>query len=882
MVRGYYPFHPATVRALPALADQLGYKERSIAQYLSMGKDVPGFGQFIQGPLFEDDRGDLRLITLDRLFAYFEVRLRDDKPPIYSRYEQAMATVTDELSRRLLKTLALCDVLEVRTPLMPTEENLVRLLNLTSEDTDSLVDVQRRLQDLVDNGFVYVDGQGHYKLSASAGLSLSTVNRAVAQRKQAISSSGVPIGAAEAIPAIENAVKTALSLRNHNFQSPQKQDLPFSNDTNGERKRIKSGAYQNRFKLDREFTVQLVSRQQLQELRRKVALDRKNAQYDTILVVIATDTDSQQNDIDQVRQNARILSLAGMTVGVPKTPLNLSDAIREVKAADQVARDELYRNSQFAERALWDRQSRLLSQLINEVRVDAFEWYTPDLAAGDQPFSAKSLVEIVDKTAIHLGRGFPFGITVDNLVGTRLYSEVITSLLQSREIQLTRSRRKPQKDRIIRDALAPIGLINIANGGVTAPTDAAEVIKPDSASHADTRAIWDLLDTALGTGGSSQTIARVVNSLSHEPYWLPKDMGIYILSAFVGFYELHVYKAGDNIPCTAEILKKLWEDPISYTLKPAPRTPLSPEARLLLDDLQVVLIDVLPQAKLKRIELKNATSLSEDQLVVLSRNIHTWDTIVGIKAREITKLFGLTLPFPLKEWLAFLEEIEGGQIDRDQGETYTINLAKRIIKDPTAAKVLAGSLDHQVRQLQKLVDEAPMLYRAAAATQKPAATAQFETAWNAFRADPLNEIRRRELQTALTVVNIEAELITTPKGLSEEKTAMTIHDGSKIEYGAELSGIPLSTSTQNNIQADDLAKPINTSTLLEVEADKRHIDDWRASANTIAKVEINADALQRCISLMQQLVVHIKESGTMPSGEFVLTQVVTALKSLED
>jgi hypothetical protein len=519
---------------------------------------------------------------------------------------------------------------------------------------------------------------------------------------------------------------------------------------------------------------------------------------------------------------------------------------------------------------------------LSQTSLLSFEWYTPDLAAGDQPASAKSLVEIADKTAMHLGRRFPFGITEDNLVGTRLYTEVVTSLLQAREIQLTRNRQKPQKDRIIRDALAPIGLINIANGGVTAPTDEAEVIRPDSTSHADTRAIWNLLDSVLGTGGSSQAIANVVNSLSHEPYWLPKDFGIYILSAFVGFYELRVYKVGLNIPCTAEILKKLWEDPTGYTLKPAPRTSLSPEARLLLDDLQVVLIDVLPQAKLKRIELKNATSLSEDQLTVLSRTIHTWDTKVGIKAREIAILCDLTLPFPLKEWLAFLEEIEGDQLDRDQGETYTIDLAKRIINDPTAAKVLAGSLDQQVRQLQKLVDEAPMLNRAAAAIQKPAATAQLETAWNAFRADPLNEIRRRELQTALTVVNADAELISTPKELSEEKTDMTIHDGSKIDYGAGLSGVPPRTSTRNNIQADDLAKPINVSTLLEMETDKRHIDDWQATANTIAKEEINADALQRCISLMQQLVVQIKESGTMPSGEFVLTQVVTALKSLED
>jgi hypothetical protein len=877
-VHSYYPFHPAAVKALPALVDQLGYRERSIALYLSMGKDVPGFGQFIHGPLFEDDRGNLRLITFDRLFPYFEARLRDDNPPLYARYEQAKNIALDELGRRLVMTLALCDVLEARAPLITTEENIVRLLNLPQEDADSLVAVQQALQNLADNGLILKDGRECYKLSAPGGLSLTIVNRAITQRKQAIISSGVPVEARQAIPFINDAVKIALDLRKYHYSSPKDKELPFSKSTTVNPQQVKAIEYQKRFKVERTFTIELISRQQLLELKNKVALRQKQAEYEKILVVIATDTDSQQEDIENLRQAAHTLAQAGTTVGLPKSPLILSDVIREVSAAQQIGQDEPYRHTELLERALRTRFSQMLSQFIKEVRVETFLWYTPDLTTSDQAISASSLAEVADRAALYLGDSFPFGITLDNLIGKNSSSQVITALLQCRGISLTRGNQPPQKDRIIRGALVPIGLINEIKEGVASPTDSAEVIEPDPTNHKDTRVIWDLLDTTLGKGADSTTIAQVIQTISRQPYWLPKDLGIYFLAALVGFRELHIYKAGQAEQRTKDTLAELWKDPTDYVLKLPPRTNLSPEAQLLLSDLQVVIKATVPQqSELKEIELKNASFISEDQLEALITNINTWDTAIGKKARDLNNRLGLSFPSPLNEWLTFLTELETGELDRTQGVTYTSLLAQKIIDDSTSPQVYSGLLDSQIRQLQKLVGAANMLDRASTAVQKANAPEELISAWASFCADPLNETLRSGLQAALTVANLkDAE-----KPHKERQTTL-VRDREKATQQNILFSDPPQEVQRNRDEAKVSNQSVDKSPKPEDEIKHEQADGWQIKVNRIAKTPISTDALLRCINLMQRLIAQIEEHGTNPNGDLVLDQIVSALKPSED
>lgn len=863
IVRRYYPFHPVTVKALPALADQLGYRERSIALYLSMGKDTPGFGKFLQGPLFEDDRGDLRLITLDRLFPYFEARLRDDNPPIYARYEQAISAASDELSRRLVMALALCDVLEARSPLASTPKNLVRILNLSPEDPDSSSNVQQQLQNLEDVGLIFNDGQDHYKLSAAGGLTLTRVNRAINQRKQAMINAGVPISARDAIAFIEEALFRARDLSHAGYPAPQEKDLPFSKSSYTEPCEVKSEAYRAHFKINRMFRIQLVSRQQLSDWRNKVAMDPKNVRYDTILVVIATDTDSQQVDLAKLPQAAYTLAQAGMTVGIPKAPFTLSDTIRETLAAQQIGQDELYRNAPVMERALKHRLSQLLSQIVKEVRVDAFDWYLPDLTSSDQPISLDSLEKLADRAAMYLGKSFPFGITTENLIISRLNKEVVTSLLQSSGIQLTRNNQKSQKERIIHDALTPIGLIKETRGGIAAPVDSAEVIEPDPIAHADTRAIWDIVDAALGKGGNGAAIAQVVQTLSQKPYWLLDDLGIYILSAFIGFRGLHILKSGQAESHSKDTMKKLWDNPADYVLKLPPRTTLSPDARLLLDDLQITIKGVLPQSRLSLIEIKQATFLSEDQVNTLNTMIRLWDTKVGKNARDTSIRLKLSFPSPLKEWLAFLKDLEEGTLDRTLGETYTTNLILQIRSGSgLTIQNISGMLDHQFRQLHQLVEETDMLNRAFATQQKQNAPEKLSSAWASFCTNPLDETLRRKLQAELTAATIETKF-----------ASPTEEPDKKAYNGAAID-------TQRADRFDEQNKHISSGKVKETENQQE--GDWQSQLDAIAAETITAGALQHCIDMIQRLLVQIEEQATMPSGKFVLSQIISALKPLED
>jgi hypothetical protein len=845
-VHCYYPFHPVTVKALTVLTDQLGYHERSVTQYLSSGDDESGFGEFLQGPLFEDDRATLRLVTLDRLFPYFVPRLREDRQPIYSRYEHAIANTTGELNVRLIEALALCDVLEAAVPIPSTEEGLALILNLPA-DSESRAEVSQRLQNLADAELISTDGQGRYKLVASGSLSLPSVRRAINQRKQQMLSSNSAPGSIEAIRFIKDSTKFSADLRRHNFSLPPVENLPFSGDMQGNNRQIESAEYAKRFKISHSFEVELVTRQQLLVRAHQVRMNSAFARYETILVVIATDVDTQQQELDTARQVACELARTGVSVGVPKRPFALSDAILNVLAADQVIQQEAYRGAPVGELAKRQYQSQLLQATASEVNPEAFEWYTPDLDPQDQPLLINSLLKVADRAALYLGSACPNEIAQTNLVGDHKVQtkwDLVDDLLRADSIQISRRNGKQKKGSILRGALAPIGLISIRTGMVMSQFDTAHVVEPDLKSHPRMRAIWDLLDAAIGKGGDGTTIARIINELSRMPYWLPRDLAMYILSAFIGFRDLQVYSNRSNtlIVRDADALRKVWDDPTNYSLRLAYRVPLLADVRTFLQDLLVVIRATIPTNTPWQ-DINNANYLTEEQVKAVASALRIWDIEIGRKVRECAKRFNLNLPSPAKEWLGFLADIAEAKLNRSAGETYTVTLPERLTNNQVSLSSITSQLDHQMRQLHELVKDMDMIDRADSARQGTTERSPLAVAWGAFCAQPLNDTIRRDLRKALTALTVE----TRPHTMREQQLAG--EESVVVSY-------PLEPTRKE---------------------DSEQSNDWKTIADSIAHRPFGAEALRRCVNVLQIMAEQQETDRKALFGEAILTHIVTAL-----
>jgi hypothetical protein len=865
-VRGYYPFHPATVKALTPLADQLGQHERSIMHYLSSIEDEASFGHFLRGPLFEDDRATLRLLTLDRLFRYFAPRIKEDRPHVYNHYEQAIAAVADKLGFRLIQSLAVCDVLEAAVPVAPTEEGLARLLNLPG-DPESRAALSQILESLIDAELISINPQGYYRLSASGGLTLPAVKRATNQRKQELLRSTYSVGSVDAIQFVEQSTQMASALRSHGFSIPaDKGDWPFGKDMKGKVRKIESAQYANRFKISHSFEVQLISWKQLLDRHARVIKEPSTAEYKAIFVVIATDSDTQPQELDKARQTAHELARLGMSVGIPLVPFALSDAILDVIAAGQVIHQQSYRGSPVAEQARDQYQKRLLEAIASEVSVGAFEWYTPDLQVGDRPLSTNDLVEVADRAAMHLGSRCPAGITLPGLIGPGTKTDVVDALLRARNIQIPRRSTK-RRDSILREALRAIGLIEVNAMGTMAQDDIANVIEPDP-NHADTRAIWDLLDATIGSGGDGSAIAKVINQLSQIPYWLPQDLAKYIVAAFVGFRNLQFYslRTNDLVPCDATTLNKAWDEPTSYSLRAVHRIDLPVEVRVLLRDIWSVIKETLP-AKMHWTEIKNATYLTEEQVDALATDIHTWDTEVGQKVREYCRRFDLDMPAPIRQWLDFLAELADNRLVRNVGETYTVTLPERLTENQANPSNISGTLDRQMRRLNEIVKSENMIIRADNARRDLGRTSPLVSAWNTFCSKPLDDVCLRDLESALMALTAEMRSTSRQAPIAETQPK---------------------APTQAQTVSDDAAKP---STVREVSADFLKVtgtvalgedckqqNNWETSAALIARHSINAEALRRCIEVVQTLVAQYEPNEQNISGELILTRIMNALR----
>ncbi|NJO81812.1 MAG: hypothetical protein HC828_02895 [Blastochloris sp.] len=147
VIDGCFPLHPLVTYALPLINRSVAQTNRTMFLFL---KDREGLSGFLGQHSFESAYPNWsNLLTLDRLFDYFEKSIQVRRSDITDSYNHSVqllerAPVDTTLARRALKIVALCEVIEPN--LQPTRVLLRQALNLPPSAETELVEALALLE----------------------------------------------------------------------------------------------------------------------------------------------------------------------------------------------------------------------------------------------------------------------------------------------------------------------------------------------------------------------------------------------------------------------------------------------------------------------------------------------------------------------------------------------------------------------------------------------------------------------------------------------------------------------------------------------------------------------------------------------------------------
>lgn len=139
IVKNCFPLHPYTTYSLPIVSEKVAQNERTLFTYLSKNEHN-SLIEFIN-----ENNGELELVTLDKLYDYFEGLLKKDiyNKSVYNIWIQAntaLKIVYSELERKIIKVLAIIYVVNQNDILTPNEYTIKHSLQESDKEIDSAIE----------------------------------------------------------------------------------------------------------------------------------------------------------------------------------------------------------------------------------------------------------------------------------------------------------------------------------------------------------------------------------------------------------------------------------------------------------------------------------------------------------------------------------------------------------------------------------------------------------------------------------------------------------------------------------------------------------------------------------------------------------------------
>lgn len=680
-VWGYYPFHPGLIAALRPISDRLGQYERTIFLYIDPTNEE-GLASFLKEVVFLSD-GRLNLLTLDRIFDYFEEAIERDNPDIYSRYQQAYADIRgDDTSEQVLKLVTLLHLLGGLAPLQPTAQNITTLLYEPDQTR-----VESALATLTDKEHVFPEGSV-YRLASPGAITRKTVEAKVGQLQRQDASS---VDSAEVIGHVRDYTRNALKVEPSRV-FPFKVTEPYI-----------SQMYLNKYKIYRRFQPDFLGWRELVRYADDVDKDLKALDYSKMSVlfgVVTEDENEKGTALNQIRAAAGRLAKRGFIVGVPKSPLSAIDTVKAVRAVSKISTEQPFTGTSALEQAQKARLKDLLDALDAHFSVQNFEWYTP---LGKNLPSPSRVEDVIDSVTMHYGSKFPEGVKYADLLGERVNTEVVHRL-SKRTFGIAKKAKKA--DQIINDALIPIGIVVKGKGKPADLEDPAQVVAPNKTTHPRSNEAWDKIRAALPPGIShGDRIAKLRDELSSRPYWFPPDVGVYFLAAFLATEGGKIRVNGYEQPRDADNLKSLWGYPSDYSIVIPIKVPLDSTTRSYLDTLgKAVAANIsAPRYSGSLLSPVPQTVLEPEIIAELASDVESWWREYGIKVKAKVEDWQISLTPIAQAWLDALGESVPAKSQYD-ADFYLKTLPDKANMGGKLA-TLATELHSTISQLEGLTKE---------------------------------------------------------------------------------------------------------------------------------------------------------------------------------
>ncbi|WP_129675138.1 hypothetical protein [Candidatus Chloroploca sp. Khr17] len=540
IVEGSFPLHPFSTYALPLVNQRVAQSQRTMFLFLKDDKGLRGFIE--REPLDDTYPGWRRLLTLDRLFDYFHESIFSKRSDILDAFESAEQKVRSaetgrELADRILKIVALCEVIGNDQVLRPTRLFLRRALNLPSADE---TDFQVALNLLEQEDALVAPGEadsttGIYSLPTRGWVSTSSLRQRIIEQARKFSAT--------------DASKLQATY------PPEPIDALDYNSKRGSHRELSA------------YYINLLTLRSRERLKSDLE-DSRN--QDGLLWYVITSTDEERAEAQSLARELTRLHNR-LVVAVPVAPSQVLRALRDYQALDAVRRDPNLEPGSKAYledkgklgKAYKDQLDRELSNLIDRRQ---WEWFAN--GRGDSGLSNQAVTTLASQVMEMVFPRTPNTSFRQHFKDTGFSSPILKAVEQilKGNIQIAKNTKNPS-DKILQIGGVALGLLQQEK--TQGAFEVFVLADPTSSANSASSTIWQRMSDHLAAGKPWNSLVR---ELRQPPFGLYDSILIFFLAVFIARNadSVSILRSGlVNRPLAVDqnVLKALLEKPQDYTLR---------------------------------------------------------------------------------------------------------------------------------------------------------------------------------------------------------------------------------------------------------------------------------------------------------------------------
>ena len=504
--KGTFPLHPITTYCLPRLSNVVGemgpgQEYRTMFTFFENEIKEGGLTRFINETPILNAEGKLNFYPADKLFDFFKdaIESTSGTQDILKNYSEAMGKVKDPqdiLTQRVMKALAIINTIKTKHPLsisaMPC--NLSLLLNTEEHRIKPLLD-QLKVSEVL-----WVKATGEYDFRVGELISN--------------------------FKADFEKVKGALLWDNPIFAL--KSNYPPQD--------IVAREYEKEYRIRRRLFAEYINVEGLNNINLYEDQIKNEYKDGIVLYVVAESND----EIEEAKRKAININHPQIVIAIPKHPLKVYDALKNMMALNQLERKPAYASENTQTYREWkdrydNEKLKLDTEINNWIAVANLYWFSGGEgleATGkkDTDIADSIMVKVFNKTPIVEHEKMANRWTQDRPGERKKLNTAILDIKQ-KEIAYQAKGKAPAEKTILEETFNPQGMLKKRPSG---NFNYYEFVEPTSGSMKE---VWNKMKADLMGSGANPNLSKMVKELQLRPYGLCPRVIELFLSAFLRFYR---------------------------------------------------------------------------------------------------------------------------------------------------------------------------------------------------------------------------------------------------------------------------------------------------------------------------------------------------------